>query len=140
MRLRLLLIVLTATWSATACGGAPAPRPDPEADLRRAFLQIQAHEADLEKHRAELARPAGACDRACPELEGLCAASRSICAIAEEVMDRDALARCASAQRSCRAETARFAGTCECPGRPKRPRKDEPSEAGSGAEAIEDDE
>jgi hypothetical protein len=118
MRSKFFPLVLTASCLATTCGGAPPPRRDRESELRLAFQEIQVREAELEKHRAELAAAAGACERACPELDRLCAGSRSICQVARQVMDADALARCESSRKSCRAETGRTHGRCDCAGLP----------------------
>jgi hypothetical protein len=140
MRPEALSFVVATIYLTSACGAAPSPRRDREQELRRAFQEIQVREAELEKHRAKLLDPEEKCERACAELDGLCAKSRSICAIAQRVMDRDALARCQVSKHSCLAETRRMSRRCECAERPGGAGENEGANLGNSEETGRRDE
>lgn len=78
-----------------SCGAAPAP------DLHAAFRRIQEHEAVIVRRAPEASACEG--DDPCPAADAVCDAAASICAIATEVDDPDAHARCELAQRRCEA-------------------------------------
>ncbi|MGD8860174.1 MAG: hypothetical protein PVI30_09175 [Myxococcales bacterium] len=104
----LALLVLTAS----GCAGTQKPR---ERRLNDAFARIQQHEARISHERAVVVRtdpelPAGArCDAA----GRLCDEADALCAIAREVEDADALARCDQASATCEATRLQAAGDCE---------------------------
>jgi hypothetical protein len=68
-------------------------------DVDGAFRRIQVHEATIANRASALDEcEAGA---ACPAADETCAAAEAICAIAVEIDDVDAHARCEAAERRC---------------------------------------
>ena len=118
-RLLPLIPLIALSILAPACGSTTAPRADRESALHRAFQEIQIREARLEKHSGALDAGRADCAAACRELRGLCAQSRAICEVARSVMDRDALARCDGAGKSCLAQSGHLARRCRCPELPE---------------------
>ena len=85
------------------CASSEAPRMT----LDQAFAQIQRHEAAIAERQLRASRP---------DLEDACARklgdealreAAALCKVAREVGDRDALTRCAQAERTARGVAAR---------------------------------
>ncbi len=88
------MLALIGAWALGGCGGAPA-RPDPNV----AFARIQVQEATIAHRASEADACAGTAP--CPAADEVCEAAEAICAIAGELDDDDARARCALARRRC---------------------------------------
>jgi len=95
----------------TACGGAP------RRDLDETFARIQVEEARIE-HAATalLSQPNVAhedCAMRASECDEICDATSTLCELARESEDRDALTRCERAEARC--DACRAAPACEEP-------------------------
>lgn len=86
----LAILLALAGTAAAGCGGARA-----EADLDAAFARIQVEEARIENASGADPRDCAALE-GCPEIRD---ATQRLCAIADDIDDADALARCERARR-----------------------------------------
>ncbi|UJR80370.1 Hypothetical protein I5071_24160 [Sandaracinus amylolyticus] len=85
-----------------ACGGAP------QRDLDETFARIQVEEARIE-HAATARDEHDDCVMRASECDEICDATSTLCELARDSQDRDALARCERAEArcgACRAEPA----------------------------------
>jgi hypothetical protein len=87
------------------CAGSEAPRMT----LDRAFAQIQRHEAAIAEQQLRASRPDLEPESAQRIAEEARDEAAALCRIAHEVRDRDALTRCAGAERAARGLAERAA-------------------------------
>ena len=102
-----ILAALALGLTTLACGGAP------RADLDSTFAQIQDEEARIE-HAAARGAATDDCETRIAQCAELCDAVSSLCSVARESEDRDALLRCERAEPRCAACRA----DSECGGTP----------------------
>src|SRR4051794_27650155 len=88
-----------------ACGGSPALPPD------EGFRRIQEHEAAVSLASAKLDAAAD-CGENRELSEQVCRESRSLCQVAEQLEDADAIERCASSSDACEGARERTANGC----------------------------
>jgi hypothetical protein len=108
-RFGLVIGALLAT--AASCASTS---PDPEQRLNAAFARIQVHEAGLERARLQLRSGAASCELGCAAAVDAQHEQSGLCAIAREVADADALARCERAQRTAASVRAQASRRCAC--------------------------
>lgn len=108
MTTAVLLGVALCSCAGTHSGARSAPTEDD------AFARIQVHEAEqLAAERSGGAQGAG-CPTRCRAASSGCGASESICDIAAELADADALTRCERARARCESASTSTAD-CRCP-------------------------
>lgn len=82
-----------------ACGGA---EPSREHVLDDGFRRIQGYEARIDAESATLTAPETDCPRRSAAAGAVCDAAERLCALAHDLADADALARCERARDACR--------------------------------------
>lgn len=103
-------ILLSTALSGAGCG-AGSRQP---ASKDTAFRRIQRHEAALQQAWAEAGQPGVSCARRCALAERASARVTSLCELARDIDDPDALARCQQARRKAEALNGRIHTECDC--------------------------
>jgi len=102
--------VLAVLVTCGGCGGnEPRPRSTDEA-----FREIQTYEAQAADAHAIVSDTSRSCGETCRAPTQLCQASVRACAVAHEIYDADALARCRRLEEMCAASRAEAGQRCGC--------------------------
>jgi len=105
-----LLVVAAAL---AGCGGAIQSGGESTVVRSDGYRDIELYEGRIDRDESAMQSTAS-CPGACRAAASICDSAEHICAIARDLSEPDALARCSRARQSCRQAKEHVARSCSC--------------------------